>query len=165
MKGFSAALLGHLQIWVRRYLHAEAVSVLAALFLGSLAASLTDNNAAVAAIVAAWGETSAYYATMLFRERRAFPQQPLWQTLTNLTLEFGIAEVLDSVFIRPTLMYLAGQLLADVRPGILVGKLASDAVFYIPTIAAFELRQRYRGVRPTNRVSPRVAVGLDKAPV
>jgi len=138
-----AAARGHIQTWLGRYLPAEAVSLVAAVLLGSLAAWLTTNNAAVAAIVGAWGETTAYYATMLFRERRAFPHQPIWRTLTNLTLEFGIAEALDSILVRPTLMYLSGQLLSDVRLGILVGKLASDVVFYVPTIAAFELRQHY----------------------
>ena len=138
-----AAASSRVQTWLRRYLPAEAVSLLAAVLLGSLAAWLTTNNAAVAAVVGAWGETTAYYATMLFRERRAFPHQPIWRTLTNLTLEFGVAEALDSILVRPTLMYLSGQALSDVRLGILVGKLASDVVFYVPTIAAFELRQHY----------------------
>ena len=40
-------------------------------------------------------------------------------------------------------MYGAGQLLADVQAGVLVGKFGADIVFYIPTIAACELRRKY----------------------
>jgi hypothetical protein len=134
---------GRLRIWLWRYLPAEAVSLFAAVLSGSVAALLTDNNAAAAALAGAWGETTAYYATMLLRERRAYPQQALWRTLANLTMEFGVAEALDAMLVRPTLMYLAGQALSDIRLGILVGKVAADAVFYIPTITAYELRRHY----------------------
>jgi hypothetical protein len=41
-------------------------------------------------------------------------------------------------------MYAAGQLLSDVRLGVLAGKLGADLVFYVPTIAAFELRRRHQ---------------------
>jgi len=141
----------HFQTWLKRYLPAEAVSLAAAMLVGSGAAMLSDSNPAIIAMAAAWAETTSYYATMLLRERRAHPRQRLWRTLRNLALEFGIAEVLDSVLLRPTLMYVAGQLVADARLGVLIGKFAADVVFYIPTITVFELRQYYASrsrVRP-----------------
>jgi len=133
----------HFQTWLRRYLPAEAVSVVGAMLFGSAAAMLSNNNPAVIAIAGAWGETTSYYATMVVRERRVHPRRRLWRTLGNLALEFGIAEALDSLLVRPTLMYLAGQIASDARLGVLVGKLAADIVFYVPTVAVFELRQRY----------------------
>ena len=135
----------HFQTWVRRYLPAEAVSLAAAMLVATAAAMLSGTNPAIIAIAGAWAETVSYYATMLLRERRANPRQRIWETLTNLAVEFGIAEALDSLFLRPTLMYLAGQAISDARLGVLIGKLAADIVFYIPTITVFELRQHYAG--------------------
>jgi hypothetical protein len=133
----------HLQTWLRRYLPAEAVSLVAAMLAGTAAAMLSGTNPAIIALAGAWGETTSYYATMLLRERRANPRQPVWRTLANLAVEFGVAELLDSLFLRPTLMYLAGQVVSDARLGVLIGKLAADVVFYIPTITIFELRRHY----------------------
>ena len=41
------------------------------------------------------------------------------------------------------MMYAGGQLVADVRLGVVLGKLGADVFFYVPTIAAFELRRRH----------------------
>ena len=38
-------------------------------------------------------------------------------------------------------MYAAGRLLGDVSAGVIVGKLLADIVFYVPAIAAYELRR------------------------
>lgn len=126
-------------VWLRRYVPAEVAALLAALLGAQVAWSLTG-SAAVAAVAGAWGETAAYYATMLVRELRA-TRLPLLVQLRELVLEFGVAEALDSLLVRPTLMYAAGQLLADVRLGALAGKLGADVFFYVPTIAAYELRR------------------------
>jgi hypothetical protein len=118
------------------------------MLVGTVAAMLSDTNPAIIAMASAWGETTSYYPTMLLRERRAHPRQRLWRTLSNLVMEFGIAEALDSVFLRPTLMYVIGQIVSDARLGVLIGKLAADVVFYVPTVIVFELRQHYaRGAR------------------
>jgi hypothetical protein len=133
---------GRAGTWLRRYLPAEAVSLLGALLAAHVAWQLSDQNPVLAALAGAWGETLAYYATMLVRELTAnHGDVPL--ALRDLVLEFGVAEALDSLFVRPTLMYAAGQLVANMTAGVLLGKLASDVVFYVPTIAAYELRRRY----------------------
>ena len=60
----------------------------------------------------------------------------------DLVLEFGAAEALDSLLLRPALMY-AGMLLAPNRAlGVVAGKLAADLVFYVPTIISYELLHR-----------------------
>jgi hypothetical protein len=58
-------------------------------------------------------------------------------------LEFGLTEVIDSVVLRPALMYACTLLVSNAVVGVLLGKLAADVTFYIPAIAAFELRRRY----------------------
>jgi hypothetical protein len=128
-------------VWLRRYLPAEVVSLVGALVAANVGWWLTD-NAAVAAVAAAWGETGAYYATMRLRELSPQRRPPLLVGLRNQLLEFGVAEALDSLFIRPALMYAAGQLVSDRQLGTVVGKLGADVFFYLPTIAAYELRTR-----------------------
>jgi hypothetical protein len=129
-------------VWLRRYLPAEAASLIGALLAAEVAWTLTGNEA-VAAVAGAWGETTAYYTTMLARELLKM-RGPLLVALRELVLEFGIAEVLDTLLIRPAMMYAAGQLVADVRFGVLLGKLGADVFFYIPTITAYEFRRAHR---------------------
>jgi hypothetical protein len=149
--------------WVRRYLPAEAVGLVVAVLAGLAAQAFYAT--VVVVVIAAWAETAAYYATMLARDVRAGRQHAAaargayglhdWlRTLRNLMLEFGIAEVLDSLLLRPALMYVATQLTASLAGGIVLGKLGADLVFYVPTIIGYELRQRYlpdpeRGPRST----------------
>jgi hypothetical protein len=124
--------------WLKRYLPAEAAALLTAVALAQLVSMLTDSTAR-AAVAGAWGETCVYYAVMLAREIDA--ADTLWAAVRNLVLEFGVAEALDSLLVRPALMYVASQLIGDVSVGVLIGKVASDVIFYVPTIAAYELRR------------------------
>ena len=67
----------------------------------------------------------------------------LLKTIRNLILEFGTGEYLDSFFIRPFAMYIFPKLLNNLTLGIIVGKFAADAIFYIPTIISFELKNKF----------------------
>jgi hypothetical protein len=67
-------------------------------------------------------------------------------TVQAMLLEFGPAELVDSLLARPLLMYLLAGLLANLTAGIAAGKLAADVVFYAITISAYELRQRHLGL-------------------
>ena len=115
--------------------------MLGALVAANVAWQFSEHNAA-AAVAGAWGETLAYDTTMLVRDLTANHGNVVLM-LRDLVLEFGAAEALDSLIIRPTLMYTAAQLLASMPAGVLLGKLAADVFFYAPTIAAYELRRRY----------------------
>jgi hypothetical protein len=135
--------------WLRRYLPAEIVGLIVAVVAASVAQRLTDGNAAIIALVGAWAETLAYYATMLVRELLT-TRGTVLEKVRDLVLEFGVGEAIDTLVIRPALMYAAGQLVHDPRWGVVIGKFASDVFFYVPTIAAYELRKRYlpRAVPP-----------------
>ncbi len=132
----------HLGRWLRRYLPSELLALVAAV-AGAQLAYVLSANPALAAVVGAWSETITYYATMLAREVRAHPATPLPITVRNLLLEFGAAEALDSLLVRPALMYAATALLANLTLGVIAGKLAADVFFYLPAITAYELRRRY----------------------
>lgn len=142
-------------VWLRRYVPAEIASLIAALVAAQVAWTLSGNGAA-AAVAGAWGETTAYYATMFTREL-VRTQAGAFATLRELILEFGVAEALDTLFIRPAMMYTAGQLVADVGLGVVLGKLGADVFFYVPTITAFELRRRRQATLPADVGAGRVA--------
>ncbi len=131
-------MAARLRRWLWRYLPAEAAALIAALVAANLVQAVSGNTA-LAAVAGAWGENGAYYAVMLARE--LFETQSLWRAARNLVIEFGPAEALDSLLVRPAAMYAATQLFGDLSLGVIVGKLAADVVFYIPAIAAYELRR------------------------
>jgi hypothetical protein len=135
-------------VWLRRYLPAEALGV-AALLLGALTTLAVTGNVLLAALAGGWLEALAYYGVLIVRAlwscERITPRLAL-TTLRNLVLEFGPAELLDSVLVRPAA--LAGGLAFAPNPvlGVLAGKLAADMVFYLPTILSFEALRRANGL-------------------
>jgi hypothetical protein len=133
-----------LRRWMVRYLPAEAAGLVAA-FLGASLAHALNGHPAVIAMAAAWAENLGYYAIMIVRELRA--ERRVGRTLRNLALEFGRAEALDSFAVRPASMYLATTLVPELALAVLLGKLAADVAFYVPAIAAYELRLRLSRAR------------------
>ena len=66
----------------------------------------------------------------------------LSRLLRNLVLEFGAAELLDPLILRPALLMLAMQLLSDLPVALLAGKVTADLVFYTVTICSLEARKK-----------------------
>ncbi|NWG21118.1 MAG: hypothetical protein HXY39_12450 [Chloroflexi bacterium] len=131
-------------IWLRRYLPAEIAS-LATLLCCAWAVMELSHNAALTALAATWAESLAYYGSMIIRELRSRPRlTPLTvlAVLRDIVLEFGLAELLDSMLIRPAALYLAISWLPHIGIAAIAGKLAADVIFYIPTIVSFELLRR-----------------------
>ena len=62
----------------------------------------------------------------------------------DLLLEFGPAELLDSLLIRPAALATGLALVTPPALGALAGKLVADLLFYLPTIASYELIRRHR---------------------
>jgi hypothetical protein len=58
--------------------------------------------------------------------------------LRSIAIEFGPAEVLDSVIVRPLAFYLGPTLFGDLVAGWVIGKLVSDAAFYACAITSYE---------------------------
>lgn len=132
-------------VWLRRYLPSELLGVTAMLLCAWLATGLGANPAATA-LAATWAENTAYYGLMLFRDLRAGPRArsgAILATLRNTLLEFGPAELLDSLLIRPALLYAGIMLAPHLALGVTIGKLAADCCFYLLTISCFELLQRH----------------------
>lgn len=66
----------------------------------------------------------------------------LCRLLRNLVLEFGVAELLDPLILRPAVLILAMQVIPSLSVALIVGKLTADLVFYTVTICSLELRKK-----------------------
>lgn len=138
--------------WLRRYGPAEILSLAAT--LGAAAVATRGSNSEVArALAATWAGNLAYFGYLLGQDvwhtRRAVREQGrrysvaiLGRNIRALVVEFGVAEVFDSLFIRPALLYWLPRWLHSVPLGVLAAKLAADVTFYIPTIISYELSKQ-----------------------
>jgi hypothetical protein len=124
--------------WLWRYGPAEAAAT-----AGAVGAAIAVGPWAPAAVIAyagAIGEGLGFYAVILVRELRRCPG-PRRRTVAGLLVEFGPAEIADTVAVRPLAMYLGPLLIGHLAAGVLAGKLAADLVFYVLAIAGYELRK------------------------
>ncbi|MBC6612197.1 hypothetical protein H8B15_14810 [Hymenobacter sp. BT507] len=138
--------------WLRRYLPAELASVVATLVGAALAYALTQQRI-TAALAATWAGNVAYFGLILVRDiriaqrrchaaGRSYAIPDLLHNLRALVVEFGVAEVLDSFLIRPTLLYYMPLWVGNFAGGVLLAKLAADVTFYVPAIIGYELSKR-----------------------
>jgi hypothetical protein len=123
--------------WRRRYGLAELIGGAAAVAAGLVLLRWTG-HLAVAAVGASLAEAAAFRLALLAREsgREGFSRTPL--------LEFGAADAVDALALRPAAFALGLRLLGGV-PGILAGKLLADALFYGPVLSLWHWR---RGAAP-----------------
>jgi hypothetical protein len=137
--------------WCARYLPAEVVGTISAVASAYFAYVATGDRA-TAAIVGTIGENVGFYGVMAViewrRQGRLGPmgrQARALRTIRVLSAEFGPAEVIDSLLVRPGAMYLGPFVTGGITTGSLLGKIMADAVFYAVAIASFEIVQRRGG--------------------
>ncbi len=129
--------------WFARYAPAEVAAVVGALIGAGLAYPLAAP--ALTAYAGAIGEALCFYGFVVGRDAYRWrasgrPGRPLAVIVSDLAVEFGPAEVVDTALARPLFMYLGPLLVGDVVTGIVLGKVAADVVFYAFAIAGYELR-------------------------
>lgn len=142
--------------WVARYLPLELLGTATAL-LAAWTAYEGSGSLAVAAIAGALGESVGYYALVVWRAARGHAASArvrlidgrgsrawatAWRTARSVGAEFGAAELVDTVLVRPGLLWAASALWGPNPIAWLAGKLASDAVFYAIAIVSFETGRR-----------------------
>jgi hypothetical protein len=140
--------------WVHRYLPCEIAGTVGELG-GAAIAYLATGSLAAAAITATIGASAGYYAaaysSALHWSYRAhdhlrWPGRVLVSNLIALrsvAVEFGPAELIDSVAIRPLAFYAGPLILDNTLGGWIFGKLVSDLAFYLCAIVAYE---RFKGL-------------------
>jgi hypothetical protein len=133
--------------WCARYLPAEIVGTVCAV-IGAYVAFRIMEDRAVAAISGTLAENVGFYGVMTVTEwRRQAAGRPglhrrAGRTAAVLFAEFGPAEALDSLLVRPVCMYLGPFVTGGIASGSLLGKLIADAVFYAVAIVSYEFVQR-----------------------
>jgi ornithine decarboxylase len=144
--------------WLRRYAPAELAATVGALLAAAAGARLA--GPAGAAVAGALGETVAFYGFVIARElraeRRSGNGRSTSRVLSDLLVEFGPTEIIDTLAVRPLAMYVGPLLIGNLTVGILAGKVAADLVFYTLAAISYELR------RPTSTAGdPLAPAALD----
>ena len=142
---------GRLRRWLARYAPAEAAAILGAV-LGAGVADRFGASAAATAFAGTIGEGLAFYAVIIVRDLRARPpghDRALVRVLRDVSLEFGPAEVLDTVAVRPLAMYLGPLLVGSLTAGVVLGKIVADIVFYTLAILGYEARRSLGTLPPS----------------
>src|SRR5690242_1669996 len=96
-----------LRVWLARYLPPEVAGSSAAL-AGALVAAGAGAGSAV--VAAAWAESAGFYAFVIVREvrlelRRRERRLAVAAAARGVVAEFGVAEIADTLLVRPLLMY------------------------------------------------------------
>jgi hypothetical protein len=130
-----------LRTWAARYAPLEAAGLLMALYAGWVVSQFGEGRFAIG-FAAAWGENIGYYLVAFVRERRR--RRSTAVALGDLVVEFGPAEVVDSLIVRPLCMsYGVGQI-GDTAAGVVFGKILADVPFYGFATIGYALRRRLR---------------------
>lgn len=131
-----------------RYIPAEGCGIMGAYF-GFFIINHWDKSSLVTAYASSLGESFGYYSVIITREfirsKKSADQSTLRFVLLKLLsilLEFGPAELFDSLLSRPLFMGI-GIHYAGPALGIVAGKLMSDVFFYTPVIISYELQKRF----------------------
>ncbi|AFK01511.1 hypothetical protein Emtol_0357 [Emticicia oligotrophica DSM 17448] len=138
--------------WIKRYLPAELISIIITLVTSIWILTQTKSNMTMA-IVGTWAGNFGYFGTILLNDiiitkrdlnskNKKYTIQTFLKNLRALFVEFGIAEVFDSLIIRPVLMYYIPIWLNNVSLGVIIAKFTADITFYIPAIISYEMSKK-----------------------
>ncbi len=139
--------------WLKRYLPANIFSTILTVLIALLVFESTGNRIA-AAFIASIADFFTYYGFILISDilatrkslrakRKNYTFVHFAKNVRNLILEFTVAELLDTLLIRPFFLYWCPLVIGNVTIGLIIGKYLSDIIFYIPTIIAYELRKKH----------------------
>lgn len=150
--------------FVRRYLPCEVAGTIALLVVGT-AVSARTHSVLATAIAGTIAETVGFYGVafvVILREQRRMAPAGPW-TLLGRTIglglaEFGLIDLADTALLRPTFLALGTALLPNAVVGLLAGKVAADAVFYLGAAGAYRISELL-GIR-TRRTVAQDAVPL-----
>ncbi|MDX2121551.1 MAG: FHA domain-containing protein [Gemmatimonadota bacterium] len=145
---------GRVAGWLGRFGPSELMGAAAAVAGAWLAQGLGGGRITMV-IAAVAAETICYYAALLLRDLRyearerrnaglGFGRRGAEDVVQNLIREFGVAEAVDSLVLRPLAFYL-GLSLLPLPWGVLGGKVLADFVFYGPVLKRLHWRLGSRG--------------------
>jgi hypothetical protein len=155
MKGFLLFIRfmkNKIREWLRRYGLAEVISLILTVVSSWLTYESSKNNLTIA-LVATWVGNIGYFGTILIQDillaisqlqkiGKKYSFETFCKNLKALLVEFGIAELFDSFFLRPTLMYYLPLWVDNLSLGVIMAKFLADITFYIPAIVSYELSKK-----------------------
>ncbi len=153
-----------LREWVRRYLPCEVAGTTCELGGAAITYSITE-SAVSAAVVATIGASVGYYAAAyvaavrtafsadLSSSRMSRALTANGRALRSVAIEFGPAEVIDSLIIRPLAFYFGPILFGGMVAGWIFAKLVADVGFYVLAILSYE---RFYGLMVVRKGSEEV---------
>lgn len=138
--------------WVSRYLPAELCSIAATVAAAYIIFKWSGSRIGTA-FAATWAGNLAYFGYIISKdvikrvrfvkkEGRHYTKKDFWYNLRALFVEFGLAELLDSLVIRPALSYYIPLWVGSLLYGTLIAKFAADVTFYIPAIIGHEISKK-----------------------
>ncbi len=146
--------------WVRRYLPCEIVGTVAELG-AAVAVYLSTGSWAATAVAATVFATVGYYGiayvnavrwSMPATDRNWLARFATANVLAvrSVAVEFGPAEAVDSLAVRPAAYYVVPMLSGNVALGLILGKVIADIGFYLCAIFSYE---KFRGVIAAQRMA------------
>jgi hypothetical protein len=147
-------ILQKIKEWVKRYLPAEIVGTITAVSAASIAHIFSDNHIFIA-YIATLGEAIGFFSTIFIQyllifskkrktENRRVSLLDISKIVSHILLEFGPAEIIDSLVLRPFFMYLFPLLVESFTLGIFLGKIAGDITFYLLVILSYEMKKKLK---------------------
>lgn len=138
--------------WIKRYMPAGIISSTATILSSVFSYKITQSHL-TAALVGTWVGNIVYFGYMLIvdiyttrkeltKKGKRYSFQTLMQNVRALVVEFGFSEVVDSLLIRPTLMYYFPIWVNDIWLGIILAKIVADITFYVPAIIVYEYSKK-----------------------
>lgn len=138
--------------WLKRYGLAEVISLSLTVVSSWLTFHFTQNKITTA-LVGTWVGNLGYFGTILIEDislamrqlqsvGRHYCLETFCKNVRALFVEFGIAELFDTLFIRPTLMYYIPIWIGDLSWGVVIAKFVADITFYIPAILSYEFSKK-----------------------
>ena len=134
--------------WIWRYAPSTLLAILAAIIAANLV-RMAFGNLIAAAIAATWADNIVFYGIIAYKDIKLRKKKDkritfigLLKVMRNAFIEFGPAEYLDSFFLRPLWLSVFPYFIPNYSLAILLGSLAAEISYFIPTIIAYEFRKR-----------------------
>ena len=148
--------------WIRRYLPNEIAGTVAELG-GAWFMYLCTGSLAAAAVAGTVFCSVGYYGAAYVnavrwalpdnwqRSRSARFAMANWLAVRSIAVEFGPAEGIDSLAVRPASFFLFPTLVGNTAAGLVIGKIVADVAFYALKICSYEKLSRFLVIRRADR--------------
>jgi hypothetical protein len=139
--------------WCKRYLFPELVAIPTAVASGVIVEHFSGDKV-LTAYASTIGENVGYYGFIFFRDvktdilksqivNKRYGIVNFFTNITGLIVEFGPAEVFDTLFVRPSLIFLFQEMISGLPLAIIFGKFSADIIFMIVVVVSYEARIKY----------------------